>query len=141
MVRQGKGKKDRVVPIGERALMWLQKYLDTVRPEFLRPGDEGFLFLAQDGKVLHKVTLTARVRRYVQAAATGKEGACHMLRHTAATLMLEGGADVRYVQQLLGHSKLETTQIYTQVSITKLKEVHDATHPGANLAGPPPKPA
>jgi len=73
------------------------------------------------------------VRRYVEASGVEKEGACHLFRHTMATLMLEGGADIRYVQEMLGHSKLETTQIYTQVAIDKLKQIHSATHPGAGL--------
>jgi integrase/recombinase XerD len=77
--------------------------------------------------------MTQLVRGYVVAADLGKGGACHLFRHTMATLMLEGGADVRFIQQMLGHAKLETTQIYTQVSIRKLKEVHTATHPGAQL--------
>jgi integrase/recombinase XerD len=67
----------------------------------------------------------------VDAADLGKRGACHLFRHTMATLMLEGGADIRFIQQMLGHAKLETTQIYTQVSIRKLQEIHRATHPTA----------
>jgi integrase/recombinase XerD len=69
----------------------------------------------------------------VIAAKIGKTGSCHLFRHTMATLMLENGADVRVIQQLLGHAKLETTQIYTQVSIRMLKRVHDRTHPAAHL--------
>ena len=75
--------------------------------------------------------VTKVVHDCVVAAGIGKTGSAHLLRHTAATLMLEGGADVRYVQQQLGHENLSTTQIYTHVSVTKLKEVHDATHPAA----------
>lgn len=70
----------------------------------------------------------------MDAAETGKRGACHLFRHTMATLMLENGADVRYIQQQLGHAELSTTQIYTQVSIRTLKEVHTRTHPGATLS-------
>jgi integrase/recombinase XerD len=82
---------------------------------------------------------TARVvpqlaSEYVDKAAIGKRGACHLFRHTMATLMLEGGADVRFIEEMLGHAKLETTQTYTQVSIRKLKEIHSATHPAARLA-------
>ena len=66
-------------------------------------------------------------------AGIGKRGACHLFRHTMATLMLENGADIRFIQQMLGHAELTTTQIYTQVSIRKLKEIHTATHPGAKL--------
>ncbi len=65
----------------------------------------------------------------MDAANLGKKGACHLFRHTMATLMLENGADVRYIQEMLGHAELSTTQIYTQVSIRKLKEIHTATHP------------
>jgi integrase/recombinase XerD len=78
--------------------------------------------------------LTQLVREYVGRAAIGKRGACHLFRHTMATLMLEGGAGVRFIQEMLGHAKLETTQIYTQVSIRKLKEIYSATHPAARLA-------
>ncbi len=69
----------------------------------------------------------------MQKANLGKTGACHLFRHTMATLMLEGGADVRYIQQMLGHAELSTTEIYTHVSIRALKQVHTATHPGATL--------
>ena len=69
----------------------------------------------------------------MEQANVGKRGACHMLRHAMATLMLENGADIRYIQEMLGHSKLERTQIYTQVSIRQLKKIHSATHPGAML--------
>jgi len=69
------------------------------------------------------------VREYIVAADIGKSGSCHLFRHTMATLMLENGCDVRFIQAMLGHAKLETTQIYTQVSIRKLKEIHEATHP------------
>ena len=76
------------------------------------------------------------VTRYVIASGVGKTGSCHLFRHTCATLMLENGADIRYVQEQLGHACLQTTQIYTHVSIRRLKEVHSATHPGAMLKRP-----
>ena len=71
--------------------------------------------------------------QYVEAAQIGKSGACHLLRHTMATLMLEGGADIRFIQEMLGHARLDTTQIYTHVTIRKLKQIHEATHPAAKL--------
>jgi hypothetical protein len=74
--------------------------------------------------------LTQMVREYVNAANIGKSGSCHLFRHTMATLMLENGADIRYIQAMLGHAELSTTQIYTQVSIRKLKQIHTATHLG-----------
>ncbi len=77
--------------------------------------------------------LTQLVRDYVNAADIGKKGACHLFRHTMATLMLENWADIRFIQQMLGHARLDTTQIYTQVSIRMLKEIHSATHPTAKL--------
>jgi integrase/recombinase XerD len=133
LIRQGKGKKDRMVPIGERAIAWLEKYLYEVRPELVVGLDDGTLFLTNLGESVTPNRLTQLVRNYVDAAEIGKRGACHLFRHTVATLMLEHGADIRYIQEMLGHVDLSTTQIYTQVSIRKLKQVHDATHPGARL--------
>jgi integrase/recombinase XerD len=135
-VRQGKGKKDRMVPIGERAILWVQKYLGEVRPELVIPPDTGTLFLTKEGEALSPNQLTDLARSYVSQADIGKTGACHLWRHTCATLMLEGGADVRYIQEMLGHVRLETTQIYTQVSIRRLKAIHALTHPGATLDRP-----
>ncbi len=129
-VRQGKGKKDRVVPIGARALAWIEKYLTEVRPLLAQANeDNGVLFLTQSGVPFEENSLSVTVRKYVRAANVGKSGACHLFRHTAATLMLENGADIRYIQALLGHAQLSTTQIYTRVSISALKAVHEATHP------------
>jgi len=129
VVRQGKNKKDRTIPIGGRALLWMQKYQEQVRPG-LSPGDAGgVLFLTEQGMPLTAYRLSQMVRRYVAAADLGKTGSCHLFRHTLATLMLENGADVRFVQAMLGHANLSTTQIYTHVSIRKLKQIHEATHP------------
>ena len=122
-----------MIPIGERALAWIDCYVTEVRPELAVEPDDGTLFLTNEGTPFTPSRMTQLVRGYVVAADLGKSGACHLFRHTMATLMLEGGADVRFIQQMLGHAKLETTQIYTQVSIRKLKEIHTATHPGAQL--------
>jgi integrase/recombinase XerD len=130
MVRQGKGKKDRMIPIGERALQWIGKYTDDVRPELACGLDDGTLFLTTLGEPFVPNRMTQLVRNYVEAADLGKRGSCHLLRHTMATLMLEGGADIRFIQAMLGHAELSTTQIYTQVSIRMLKQIHTATHPG-----------
>ena len=129
MVRQGKGRKDRMIPIGERALKWIEKYQSDVRPELSTPNDEGILFLTHLSDEFTPNRLTQMVRDYIDAADIGKRGSCHLFRHTMATLMLENGADVRFIQAMLGHVSLETTQIYTQVSIRKLKDIHTATHP------------
>lgn len=130
MVRQGKGKKDRMIPIGARAIAWIDKYHDDVRPDLACGADDGTLFITTLGEAFAPNRLTQLVRNYVDAANTGKKGACHLFRHTMATLMLEGGADIRYIQAMLGHAELSTTQLYTQVSIRTLKQIHTATHPG-----------
>jgi len=133
MVRRGKNRKDRVVPIGERALAWIEKYLREVRPSLVLEPDASVLFLSVSGEGLSGNRLSDSVHLYVEAAELGKHGSCHLFRHTMATLMLESGADIRYIQAMLGHAALSTTEIYTQVSIQKLKEVHTALHPGARL--------
>jgi integrase/recombinase XerD len=129
MIRQGKGKKDRMIPIGERAVTWIDRYQEKVRPDLVIGRGNITLFLTTAGEAFTPDRLTQLVRCYVNAADTGKSGSCHMFRHTMATLMLENGADIRYIQAMLGHAELSTTQIYTQVSIRKLKEIHSATHP------------
>lgn len=129
IIRQGKGRKDRVVPIGKRALQWLEKYLLDARPALLNDSSD-VLFLTTRGNRFHPVNLTSRVRGYLDAAGIQRRGSCHMLRHTVATLMLEGGADLRSIQTLLGHESLNTTQIYTHITIQRLREVHEKTHPG-----------
>jgi integrase/recombinase XerD len=127
-VRQGKGRKDRFVPVGERALQWLDKYLTDVRPE-LEVTDTHTLFLDPAGRKMDPHQLSRAVQRYVKQSGVNKKGRCHLFRHTMATLMLENGADIRFIQEILGHSKLSTTEIYTRVSVHKLKAVHTATHP------------
>jgi len=130
-------RKDRVVPIGDRALLWLNKYITEGRPKLAKPGTEhGVLFVTERGGPITPKYLSALVTRYVTASGIGKAGSCHIFRHTCATLMLEHGADIRHVQEQLGHACLQTTQIYTHVSIRKLKEVHSLTHPGASLTRP-----
>ena len=130
-IRKGKGNKARVVPIGERALDWIDRYITDVRPTLVVDPSEDTLFLSMYGEPLSNDGLSSRVSKYVDAAQIGKRGSCHLFRHTMATLMLEGGADVRFVQEMLGHAKLDTTQIYTRVSIRQLKQVHELTHPSA----------
>jgi len=111
--------------------VWLGRYLDVARPGLVAPPDPGALFVTRFGQAFRPEPLMHLVRRYVDGAKLGKSGSCHLFRHTMATLMLEGGADIRYILEMLGHVKLDTTQIYTQVSIRRLCEVHAATHPGA----------
>lgn len=137
LIRQGKGRKDRMIPIGERALGWIGRYLATARLHLVKPPDEGTLFLTRDGEAFNGEWLSNIVARYVDRANLGKRGSCHLFRHTMATLMLEGGADVRYIQAMLGHAELSTTTIYTQVAIRALKAIHGATHPANATARQP----
>lgn len=127
-VRQGKGGKDRVIPVGQRALHWLRRYLDEGRAA-LNPLESCFLFVTNHGQRFNLNGLGNLVHRYVAPARLGGAGSCHVLRHAMATAMLDHGADIRFVQEMLGHQRLETTQLYTHVSIEKLKSVHRATHP------------
>ncbi|MBS0446662.1 MAG: tyrosine-type recombinase/integrase [Proteobacteria bacterium] len=136
MVRQGKGAKDRLVPVGERACAWLDKYLREVRPERATNHDDYTLFLDDDGRGYEAGRLGDQVKRQLVAAGVQHPGSCHLFRVACATHMLENGADIRFIQSLLGHAKLDTTQIYTLVSLAKLKEVHAATHPARLHRGP-----
>ena len=127
----GKGNKERVVPFGQPAKEALRSYLDKSRPEFINEKSGDALFVGSRGKRLD----TRQVRRIVTSAILRVEGAPdispHDLRHSAATHMLEGGADLRIVQELLGHSSLATTQKYTHVTIERLREVFANAHPRA----------
>lgn len=130
MIRQGKGKKDRICPIGERALAWIDRYLQEVRPGLeIGAHAEHTLFLSDLGGPLRPNWLSQKVGEYIEAAGVNKRGACHLFRHAMATAMLENGADLRFVQAILGHVHLHTTQIYTHVAVAQLKKIHDATHP------------
>ncbi|AUX71698.1 site-specific tyrosine recombinase XerC [Erwinia pyrifoliae] len=126
---QGKGKQDRVIPVGERALWWLRHYLHEVRPEIVAVAGCKALFVAMDGVAgLTANGITHAVVPYLRAAGIEK-GSCHLFRHAMATQMLENGADLRWIQAMLGHRSVESTQIYTQVSIRALQAVHASTHP------------
>ncbi|MET1257623.1 tyrosine-type recombinase/integrase, partial [Aliikangiella maris] len=137
MVRLGKGNKDRMVPIGQRAINWCDKYLMEVRPQLYTGADEETLFLTHLGESFTPARMSQVVRNLIKKADINKTGSCHLFRHTMATQMLENGADIRYIQEMLGHAKVDTTQIYTQVSIRRLKEIHDATHPAKQQQNEP----
>ena len=132
-LRTTKGRVDRVVPMGPRATAWLVRYLRDARPHLVVGQDAGAVFLATDGHRLGAERLSDQVHDYLAASGVGKAGSCHLFRHTAATLMVERGADIRYVQELLGHRDLSTTHIYTRVAPERLAAIHRATHPGAVL--------
>ncbi|OGB25880.1 MAG: hypothetical protein A3I66_00060 [Burkholderiales bacterium RIFCSPLOWO2_02_FULL_57_36] len=128
MVRQGKGNKDRFIPLGARACAWVNRYVQEVRPQLALTLDQRTLFVTDYGEAFEKNRLSDMVKRHMQWAGF-KHGGCHAFRHAMATHMLENGADIRYIQVILGHSELSTTQIYTHVAIGKLKAVHTLTHP------------
>jgi len=143
LVNQGKGKKDRYVPIGERAAAWLRKYIAEARPQLAIEPDDFTAFLTTDGEPFSRDHLTYVVKERIGAAKSGKGGACHLLRHCMATHMHENGADIRFIQQILGHEDIKTTQIYTQVALRALQQVYAATHPSAFIepGTAPPLPA
>ena len=138
-VRLGKGNKDRMVPVGERAVQWLEHYLQAVRPRLCLDTRTQALFLTGYGGAFNPDVVSRMVAVWIKQV-TGRVASCHLLRHTCATHMLENGADIRFIQQLLGHEKLDTTAIYTEVSIKQLQEVHARCHPSAKLEKPLPLP-
>jgi len=129
IVRQGKGGKDRVLPLGDRALYWIEHYRLHARQHLLVDPNSPYLFISDHGEPMIKSRLSDMVKRYLYHAEIDKPGACHLFRHAMATHMLDNGADLRFIQMMLGHSDLSTTEIYTHVSIEKLRAVHAATHP------------
>ena len=129
-VRQGKGGTERIVPVGKHAIAWLRRYVDEVRSTWVRSPTEQHLFLAPDGAPMTAFQASMLGSDYLKAADLHIEGsALHVWRHTGATAMLESGADVRFIQDLLGHKSIRTTQVYTRVAIGKLQRVHAKTHP------------
>lgn len=133
-VREGKGQRDRVVPVGERAALWLDKYLIESRPH-LAGNDCEALFVSDYGEALRPDVLATKVRRYMEEAGIDKPGSCHLFRHACATHMLDNGADIRFIQAMLGHAALTSTERYTHVAIGKLQEIHAATHPAKLVRG------
>jgi integrase/recombinase XerD len=130
-IQQGKGKKDRYVPIGTRALLWIARYVETAREQFTTNDGNATLFLTIHGKQIDPDTLTEYGRRYIRSAGIEKPGACHIYRHSMATQMHENGAGLSLIQQILGHAKSDTTQIYARPSLRQLLAIHDKTHPAS----------
>jgi integrase/recombinase XerD len=124
----GKGSKDRIVPIGDWVMPYLLEYLETVRPKLLREPTE-LLFVTNRGRKLGENDLCAVFKKYREQADIGRRITPHSLRHACATHLLKGGADIRYIQELLGHGSLATTQRYTHVQIKDLKRAHRKYHP------------
>jgi len=133
-VRQGKGRKDRYVPVGTHALEALSRYIHHGRPGLAAVPKEPALFVASiTGRRLNVKTLNLIVRRHGAAAGIGKRVTPHVLRHTCATHLLQGGADLRHVQAILGHASIATTQVYTRVAVEDLAAVHRRSHPRKSL--------
>lgn len=128
-VRKGKGSRDRMVPIGERACKWIEKYLSSGRPNYSQNNDYGYLFIGFYGTRISSDRLSRITRKYINKAKINKKGACHIFRHTAATHMLEGGAQIGQIQEFLGHAVPSTTEIYAHVSPSKLNQEYRRTHP------------
>lgn len=125
----GKGSKDRIIPIGKIALKFHQQYLEEARPHLAKKRDGAHLFLSRRGQGLSRQAFWTRIKKYGRAAGIKKNISPHTLRHSFATHLLEGGADLRSVQTMLGHSDISTTQIYTHVTGSRLREVHEKFHP------------
>ena len=128
---RGKGKKERIVPLGELALRAIQDYLAAKPSKDGEPGSKKHLYINRSGGRLTDRSVRRMIRKYARRIALRKEVSPHMLRHSFATHMLDRGADLRSVQELLGHENLSTTQIYTHVTGKRLKEAYDAAHPRA----------
>jgi integrase/recombinase XerD len=129
---QGKGSKQRIVPMGSEAAKAISKYLQEVRPLLLKiEEDEPLLFLSRTGKKLRRENIWSLVKKYAMKAGIRSNISPHTLRHSFATHLLEGGADLRSVQEMLGHSNISTTQIYTHVDRKYLKATHQKFHPRA----------
>lgn len=128
---QGKGRRERLVPLGEPALRALSAYLERARPALSSDGDERALLLSKSGRRLSPSDVTRRLGRWVREAAIAGRVSPHAIRHSFATHMLEGGADLRSIQELLGHSSVSTTQIYTRVDAKRLRRAYGDAHPRA----------
>lgn len=138
-VLKGKGNKDRVVPIGKAAVHFIKEHLTRARPRMLRAEADPTLFISMQGGRLAPNTVQEIVHRYAKAAGFTKRVFPHGLRHTCATGMLKGKADIRYIQEMLGHGSLSSTEIYTHVEIGDLKRVHARAHPREKDLPPDPE--
>lgn len=128
----GKGNKERVVPLGRIATEALNRYLQSGRPRLVTPRSPATVFLTQRGTPFAAVTLWLRIKRRVRMAGIERNITPHMLRHSFATHLLENGADLRVIQELLGHATINTTEVYTHVASNRLRDIHTKFHPRAN---------
>jgi integrase/recombinase XerD len=125
----GKGNKERVVPIGRKAVAALERYLNVARPRLVTPRSTANVFLTRRGTPFAPVTLWLRIKQRVRRAGIPRNVTPHMLRHSFATHLLDHGADLRVIQELLGHASISTTEVYTHVAAHRLREVHRKYHP------------
>jgi integrase/recombinase XerD len=125
----GKGSKERIVPIATSTLEWIKLYIERSRSTISKPYSEEYLFLNWRGRKLSRMAIWDIINKYTKLAKIQKQIHPHILRHSFATHLLEGGADLRSIQEMLGHADISTTQIYTHVDITYLKQVHKEFHP------------
>jgi integrase/recombinase XerD len=125
----GKGNKERVVPAGRPAVKALQRYLEAGRPKLVTPKSTAAVFLNQRGRAFASVTLWQRIKRRARVAGIERNVTPHMLRHSFATHLLEHGADLRVIQELLGHASISTTEVYTHVGGSRLRDLHRRFHP------------
>ncbi len=129
-IRKGKGNRQRVVPIGKNAIKYIKEYLNEIRPRYAKRNPKGRkLFLTDEGKPITGNTIRTALFHYKKAAGIGKTASPHSFRRSCATHLLQQGADIRYVQKLLGHRHIRTTQTYTRIYPIDLKKTHERTHP------------
>jgi len=128
LICRGKGDKERLVPMGESAQRWVNDYLKNTRPYLVKKPTD-ILFCSKRGGAMTRQNFWYSIKRYASRAGILKQISPHMLRHSFATHLLGGGADLRSVQMMLGHADISTTQIYTHLSSARLKEVHERYHP------------
>ena len=128
---RGKGNKERVVPVGRQAVEALNRYLEAGRPQLVTPKSPANVFLTKRGTPFAAVTLWKRIKDRVRRSGVTRNVTPHMLRHSFATHLLEHGADLRVIQELLGHANISTTEIYTHVEGSRLRDVHRRFHPRA----------
>lgn len=125
----GKGNKERVIPLGKKAIAGINRYLKSSRPKLLKGKGSEYLFLNRFGKKISRISLWKIIKKYAKSAKINKPIKPHTLRHSFATHLLERGADLRSVQEMLGHSNISTTQIYTHINKDRLKTIHRMFHP------------